>query len=205
MSADQSVAIVDDDDFFRKALERVFHSAGFRTESFAAAEAFLASYIPKDEACIILDLRMPRLGGLELLDRLKERGIDVPVIIYTGNADVPVTVQAMQAGAYAVVEKPLSSELLITRVRAAITDARARRTRRNQSASARAKLKLLTEREIEVARHLTEGLSSPEMADLLGISPRTVDAHRANLLRKLEIRSIAALARLFVLTELGDS
>ncbi|WP_018990560.1 response regulator transcription factor [Aromatoleum toluclasticum] len=205
MSGDQSVVIVDDDDFFRKALERVFHSAGFRVESFASADAFLTGYIPKEEACIILDLRMPRIGGLELLDRLKERGIDVPVIIYTGNADVPVTVQAMQAGAFAVVEKPLSSELLIARVRAAIAETRAGRTRRIQVAAARAKLGLLTEREVEVARHLTEGRSSPEMAAILGISSRTVDAHRVNLLRKLEIKSIAALTRLFVLAELGDS
>lgn len=205
MSGDQSVVIVDDDDFFRKALERVFHSAGFRVESFASAETFLANYLSKEEACLILDLRMPRLGGLELLDRLKERGIDVPVIIYSGNADVPVTVQAMQAGAFAVIEKPLSSELLIARVRAAIADTRTRRARRIQIGAARAKLELLTERELEVARHLADGLSSPEMADVLGISPRTVDAHRMNLFRKLEIKSIAALARLFVLAELGDS
>ncbi|NMG45534.1 response regulator [Aromatoleum toluvorans] len=205
MSGEQSVAIVDDDDFFRKALERVFRSAGFRVESFASPETFLASYIPKEEACLILDLRMPRIGGLELLDRLKDRGIDVPVIIYSGNADVPVAVQAMQAGAFAVIQKPLSSELLISQVRMAIAETRPRRARRLQVAAARAKLGLLTERELEVARYLAEGLSSPEMADVLSISPRTVDAHRTNLFRKLEIKSIAALARLFVLDELGDS
>lgn len=204
MVSEQSVVIVDDEEFFRKALERVFRSAGFRVESFASAETFLSQYIPKDEACLILDLRMPIVGGLELQERLKKRGIDLPVIIYTGNADVAVTVQAMQAGAFAVIEKPLSSELLIQQVRTAISSARTRRARRIQIGVARAKLGLLTERELQVARHLADGLSGPEMATELGISPRTIDAHRTNLFRKLEIKSSAALARLFVLAEFGD-
>lgn len=197
----QSVVIVDDDDFFRNALERIFRSAGFEVESFASAEIFLSQYRPKSEACLILDLRMPNVGGLELQDRMKQRGIDLPVIIYTGNADVPVTVQAMQAGAFAVIEKPLSSELLIAHVRTAISGARARRARRAQIGLARAKLGLLTERELQVARHLAEGLSGPDMAAVLGISPRTIDAHRSNLFRKLEIKSIAALTRLLMLAE----
>lgn len=201
----QSVVLVDDDEFFRKALERVFRSAGFAVESFGDAESLLRSFIPKPEACLLLDLRMPAVGGLELQERLNRRGIDLPVIIYTGNADVPVTVKAMQAGAFAVLEKPLSDELLIEQVRAAIASARARRARRGQIALAQARLGLLSERELQTARHLAEGLSAPEIAELLGISPRTVEAHRMNLFRKLEIKSIAKLARLFVLADLGDA
>ncbi|BAL22400.1 response regulator transcription factor [Azoarcus sp. KH32C] len=204
MATEQWVAIVDDDEAFRKSLERVFRSAGFHVESFGGAESFLAGYIPKDEACIILDLRMPFVGGLELHERMKARGIDLPVIIYTGNADVPVTVRAMQAGTFAVLEKPLSNELLIEQVRLAIASTRGRRARRGQIAVARARLALLTERERETALHLVDGLSAREVADRLGISPRTVEAHRMNLFRKLEIKSGAELSRLFVLAELGD-
>jgi len=201
----QSVAIVDDDEFFRKALERVFRSAGFSVESFAAAETFLLTYIPKSETCVILDLRMPHMGGLEIQERLKQRGIDLPVIIYTGNADVPVTVKAMQAGAFAVLEKPVSNELLIEQVRTAISSTRVRQAHRRQIALARARLGLLTDRERQTAKHLAEGLSAPEIADLLGISPRTVEAHRMNLFRKLEIKSSAKLASLLVLADLGDA
>lgn len=201
----QSVAIVDDDDLFRKSLERVFRSAGFGVESFANAASFLANYIPKDEGCIVLDLRMPFVSGLEIQEQLLLRGIDVPLIIHSGNVDVPVAVRAMQAGAFAVLEKPISDELLIEQVRNAIATTRARRARRRSGALARIKLGLLTEREHETARHVARGLSAPEVAALLGISQRTVEAHRLNLFRKLEIRSSAELARLFVLAELAES
>lgn len=198
------VAVVDDDAFFRRALERIFSSAGFRVESFGDAESFLSGYIPKPDACIILDLRMPFIGGLEIQQRLKDRHIDVPVIIYTGNADVPVTVAAMQAGAFAVLEKPLSSELLIMQTRAAIASSKERRAKRVQAMHARARLGLLTEREREAAKHLADGLSAPRIGEVLGISPRTVEAHRVNVFRKLEVKSAAELARLIVLAELGE-
>lgn len=205
MQDPQSVAIVDDDEHVRKALERVFRSAQFVVESFPNAESFLTGYIPKNEGCIILDLRMPFVGGLEILEQLKVRGVSVPVIIYSGNADVPVAVRAMQAGAFIVLEKPVSNELLIDHVRTAITATRKQRAQRKRSAIAGIKLRLLTEREYETARHVAEGLSAPEIATCLGISQRTVEAHRLNLFRKLEIRSSAELARLFVLAELeGD-
>lgn len=111
---------------------------------------------------------MPSVGGLELQDRLKQRGIDLPVIIYMSNADVPLTVQAIHAGAFAVIEKPLSSELRIAHVRTAISGARARRARRVQAGLARAKLGLLAERELQVARHVVDGFSGPVMVPVLG-------------------------------------
>lgn len=204
MIKEQSVFIVDDDASFRNAVKRVFRSAGFRVETFESAAAFLAGYQPCDEACLILDLRMPEVGGLELLERLRQRQIDLPVIIYTGNADVPVTVRAMQSGAFAVVEKPFSDELLIERVRDAITRSRTRRARNATIAEARAKLAGLTEREREIARYLAEGLSAPQIGARLGISARTVEAHRANLFCKLDVTSIATVGQLVLWAELGN-
>lgn len=203
MIGEQSVFIVDDDESFLNAARRVFRSAGFRVETFESAVAFLSAYRPCDEACLILDLRMPGVGGLELLERLRERQIDLPVIIYTGNADVPVTVRAMQAGAFSVVEKPFSDELLIARVREAIASSRTRRVRNATIAEARAKLAALTEREREIARCLADGLSAPQIGARLGISARTVEAHRANLFRRLDVTSIAIVARLMLWADLG--
>lgn len=204
MQYGQTVFVVDDDDFFRSALQRIFQSAGFRVESFASAEQFLKNYWPCEESCLILDLRMPEVGGLELLQRMQQMQFDLPVIVYTGNADVQVAVRAMQEGAFTVIEKPLSSELLIEQARAAITSSRFKRARQAKVTKARESLALLTERETQVAKCLAEGLSAVETASRLGISARTVEVHRANLFRKLQIKSSAVLAQLVLLVELND-
>lgn len=204
MTSGQTVFIVDDDEFFRRLLQRVFHSAGFRVEAFAGAAEFLAGYVDCAEACLILDLRMPEVGGLELLTSLQQRKIDLPVIVYTGNADVQVAVRAMQQGVFTVIEKPLSGELLIAQVRAAIINARLQRTRQARVEQARASLARLTQREQEVAQHLAAGLSASETAAQLHISVRTVEAHRVNLFRKLDIHSSTVLAQIVLLAELGE-
>lgn len=110
MGGEQVVFVVDDDEFFRNGLARIFASAGFEVHAYDSAVGFLEGYRGCDEGCLVLDLRMPEVGGLEMLQRLQRAAIDLPVIIYTGNADVPVTVRAMQQGAFALVEKPASSE-----------------------------------------------------------------------------------------------
>lgn len=204
MSVQQTVFIVDDDDFFRSTLKKIFQSAGFYVATFDRAERFLAEYTSCEESCLILDLRMPEIGGLELLRCLQERHIDLPVIIYTGNADVQVAVCAMQNGAFSVIEKPLSSELLIEQARAAISSARPQRARNARITKAQAEIALLTEREKEVAKCLADGLSAAEAACKLGISARTVEAHRGNLFRKLHINSVSMLVHIVLLAELGE-
>lgn len=204
MQYGQTAFVVDDDDFFRNALQRIFRSAGFQVETFASAELFLEGYKPCEESCLILDLRMPEVGGLELLQRMQQMQIDLPVIVYTGNADVQVAVRAMQEGAFTVIEKPLSSELLIEQARTAINNTRSQRVRQAKAAKARLSLSMLTERERQVARCLAEGLSAAETASSLGISARTVEVHRANLFRKLQIKSSAVLAQLVLLAELNN-
>lgn len=203
MGCEQVVFVVDDDEFFRKGVARIFASAGFQVHTYDSAEGFLESYRGCDEGCLVLDLRMPEVGGLEVLQRLRQARIDLPVIIYTGNADVPVTVRAMQQGAFALLEKPASSELLIEEVRAAICRSRGRRARLAKVAAARMRLAALSGREREIALCLAEGLSAPEVACRLQISTRTVEAHRARLFHKLEIKSVAALAQIVLLTQLG--
>ena len=204
MSAASTVYLVDDDESFRNAMERLFRSAGFDFHPFSSGAAFLERFAPSDSACVVLDLRMPDLGGLEVLERLRKRKLDVPVIVYSGNADVQVAVQAMQLGAFAIVEKPFSNELLIRKVHDAIAAHRQLRARRSRISEACSRVARLTERERGIARLLADGLTAQDAADKLDISPRTVEAHRANIFRKLDITSSAVLAQTMLLAELGE-
>lgn len=201
----EKIYIVDDDKFFASALRRVFHSAGFEVETFHSARDFLEQFSDCGSACLILDLRMPEIGGLELLQQLRAAQADIPVIIYTGNADVAVAVKAMQAGAFSVTEKPFSNELMIAEVRAAIAAAAKARARNSLLRDAKAKIASLSDRERTLLPLLGEGHSAREAADSLGLSARTVEAHRANIFRKLHINSTAALVRIVTLAELAES
>ncbi len=198
------VYVVDDDELVRKSLYRVFRSAGFDVHCFGSALEFLENYRPCGNACLILDLRMPGIGGLELQERLARLGIPIPVILYTGNADVPVAVRAMRSGAFNVIEKPFSDDLLIEQVRLAIAQERSRRERSAPVLAARRALAVLTEREREVAELLAEGLSARQIGERLAISPRTVETHRERILDKAGVGSTQELAKLLALSGLPD-
>lgn len=200
----EKVYVVDDDKFFASALHRVFRSAGFEVEIFHSAHDFLERFSDCENACLILDLRMPEVGGLQLLRQLREIQADIPVIVHTGNADVAVAVKAMQAGAFAVIEKPYSSELMVAEVRAAITAAAKRRSLHRMLRAARISIALLSERERMLVPLLGDGLSAREVAQALGLSARTVESHRANIFRKLGINSSAALVRMALLAKLAE-
>lgn len=205
MAERATVFIVDDDEQTRKSLVRLFRSAGYDAIPFASAREFLDSLSPCADACLILDLRMPDMGGLELQDTLKARGISLPLILYTGHADVPVAVRAMQAGAFEVIEKPFSGEFLVERVRLARERHRKQHQRQELTRSARDKLGRLSRRELEVANLLADGFSAPEVGRRLHISPRTVETHRVNALNKLCIRSVAELAKLILAASLDSA
>lgn len=200
----EKVFVVDDDKFSASALRRVFHSAGFEVEVFHSAGDFLERFSDCEDACLILDLRMPEIGGLKLLQQLREAQVDIPVIIYTGNADVAVTVKAMQQGAFSVIEKPFSGELMIDEVRAAIAAAAKKRSMNRRLRDAKANIASLSERERTLVPLLSEGISAREVAESIGLSARTVEAHRANIFKKLGINSTAALVRIALLAELAE-
>jgi two-component system response regulator FixJ len=201
---EMTVHIVDDDALIRLTLEQVFRSAGFATHAYASADAFLNCQICTDNSCLILDLRMPSNSGLWLHAELRNRGIDLPVIIYTGNADVDVAVKLMSEGAYTLLQKPMSNELLIQKVQEAIQSHQQAQHRLQPVREAQRQLQKLSAREYQIAQLLADGRSAPDIGERLHLSPRTIEAHRARILDKLEIRSVARLAKLVALADAAD-
>ena len=196
MSGEPTLFVVDDDQAIREALETLLESVGYRVECHASSQSFLDGYHPGRSGCLILDIRMPEMTGLELQGQLERRGIGLPVIIITGHGDVPAAVRALQAGAIDFLQKPFRDEQLLRAVRQALqTDSERRRV---QAARARiaTRLATLTEREREILEWLCEGKSNKEMAAQLAVSLRTVETHRMALMEKLEAKNLAELIRI---------
>lgn len=184
---EQTVFIVDDDDAVRDSIQELVESVGLQAEGYASALAFLNAFQPQCPGCVVLDVRMAEMSGLILQERLNALGSGIPVIVLTGHGDVPIAVQAMKAGAVDFIQKPYREQSLLDSINAALSvDAAARRLSRAAD-DLEQRLSALTEREREVLNHLLSGSTSKEIARELGVSPRTVEAHRQNLLRKLGI------------------
>lgn len=203
MQLKPTIYIVDDDELVLATLQNVFSFAGFQVHTFSSASSFLLASLESD-CCLILDLHMPDINGLELQQHLKSQDIAVPVIIYSGNADVTSTVKAMTNGAYTLIQKPVSNEVLIQKVEQAIKQHNAKQKNSALCKDAIKKLSLLSERERDVAYLAAEGLSATMIAEKLFISPRTAEAHKASIFNKLEIKSVASLAQLVLLSTLKD-
>lgn len=191
-----TVFIVDDDPLVRSALEITLTLAGLKAVKFATAQQFLANVTAGHSGCVLTDIRMPGMDGLELQQELAHRNACMPVIVMTGHADVPLTIRAMKAGALDLLEKPFKNELLIERVTAALALARQKSEQASQHARIAARYDSLSERERDVLKHVTAGRSSKEIALALDISPRTVDVHRSNVMEKMQAENLAALVRM---------
>jgi two-component system response regulator FixJ len=189
-----TVFIVDDDEAVRDSLQILLETEGYRTEVFESAIAFLGAFPTVRQGCVVADVRMPDMTGLELQAALIERGLDVPIVIMTGHGDVPMAVRALKAGAIDFIEKPFTDELLLDSIGRALAAIDAPAQARERAAVA-ARLDTLTPRERAVLDRLVLGQAHKAIAIELGISVQTVDVHRVRLMTKLEVQSLSALVR----------
>lgn len=190
------VHVVDDDGAIRDALAWLLGTRGLASRTWASAEAFLAGHDPAAPGCLVLDIRMEGMSGIELFDALRAVGSTLPVIFLTGHGDVPLAVEAMRGGAVDFLQKPFDNQALLERVRQAIERGRDLRVEAQQRDAAAARLARLSPREREVLELLVLGRMNKAIAAELGISAKTVEDHRASVMRKMQVRSVAELVRL---------
>ena len=192
------VFVVDDDDGMRRGLEFLLASAGYAPRGYASAGAFLADCRPGMPGCLLLDVRMPGMNGLELQEHLRERNIRIPTIIVTAFANVPMAVQAIKAGAFDFIEKPFDGSELLERIGRALRQGRRQRQDTTRQAETRARLDSLTPREREVMDLVVAGRLNKQIAGDLGISMKTVENHRARVMEKMQAESLAELVRMSI-------
>jgi FixJ family two-component response regulator len=192
---DQRVYVVDDDDAMRDSLVWLLESRRFRVEAYASAEAFLEAYRDDLCGCLVLDVRMPGMSGLELYERLAARHALLPVIFVTGHGDVPMAVAALKKGAVDFIEKPFNDRDMLRLVEQCLELDRAQRETRRAEAETLQRIATLTAREREVMDRVVLGRANREIADELGISVKTVEVHRSRLMEKMAASSIADLVR----------
>ncbi len=197
-SGQANVFVVDDDPAMRNSLKWLIESVGMHVETFASAGDFIRNYYPGRAGCLLLDVRMPGMSGLELQQHFVDNQINIPIIIITGHGDVPMAVRAMKAGAVDFIEKPFNDELLLESIRNALSLDVERRATQAGRAEIAARLAQLTPREHEVMEMVTDGRSNKEIAQTLGVSAKTVEAHRARVMEKMEARSLADLVKMAV-------
>jgi FixJ family two-component response regulator len=193
-----TVSIVDDDPAVCRSVAAILSAHNLPSRIFAGADAFLADFDPARPGCLLLDLRMPGTTGEELLRTLRQRGVNIPVIIMTGHGDVPVAVRTMRLGLVDFLQKPVDHSILIETVHAALRQDERRRGEEAVRDEARARVNLLTPRERELMGFLAAGRTSKEIATALSVSVKTVDNHRAHLLSKLQASNVAELAAIAV-------
>jgi two-component system response regulator FixJ len=196
MRARPIVYVVDGADDDRKSLKWLFAAADLHVREFVSAEEVLATDDREPPGCIVLEIALPGMDGLELLNRLRARGIRPPAIILTGHGDIPLAVRALKAGAFDFIEKPTTGDALLHRVREALASDQRRRQREQRRLKAQKRLAQLTPREREVLERLVQGSPSRSIARDLGIGDRTLETHRQNLMNKMDVNSIAELVRL---------
>jgi len=196
MTADTIVHVIDDDEAVRQSIEFLLGTSGITARTYDSASAFLNALPTIDSGCIITDVRMPGISGIDLLRRLGEMRIKMPVIVITGHGDVPLAVEAMKIGAIDFLEKPFADDLLLAAVQAALNRSQENAARDAERAEVQARLATLTNREREVLEGLVVGKPNKVIACDLAISPRTVEIYRANVMTKMEAASLSELVRM---------
>jgi two-component system response regulator FixJ len=198
---DDLIYVVEDDAAMRRSVVFLIESVGWSVRAFASAEDFLQQAAPDQGSCLILDIRMPTMSGLELQQILKSRRIELPIVFITGHGDVALAVQAMKEGAQDFIEKPFKDQQLLDAVAQAVRTSGRRRAQDRHQAEARHLLERLTQREREVAVLVARGLSNKLIARELDISDKTVQVHRAHVMEKMGVHSAAQLAQLLMRIE----
>ncbi len=196
--ASPTVFVVDDDPAIRQSLLALLESDGLRVAAYATAEAFLEAYDQVRPGCLVLDLRMPGMSGMELQEKLSEEDVSVPVILITGHGDVPTAVRAVKMGALEFIEKPFVAQTLLDSIRRGIKLDAERRQQHAEQVALAALVGRLTHRELEVLRLTAEGYAAKQVAAMLNCSYKTVDKHKVNLMKKLEVHDRVELAHLAV-------
>ena len=188
--------MVDDDEAVRDSLQWLLEGKDYRVRCFDSAESFLARFDPREVACLITDIRMDGMSGLELQDKLLERRSPLPIVFITGHGDVPMAVNTMKKGAMDFIEKPFKEDALVSLVERMLEEARSAFSQSQEAASREALLSRLTTREAQVLERIVAGRLNKQIADDLGISIKTVEAHRANVMEKLNANTVADLLKI---------
>jgi len=204
MANERLIHLVDDDEAIRRAASFMLRTSGFLVKTYASGVEFLSAAADIGPGCILLDVRMPEMDGLEVQKALRDRGILLPVVVITGHGDIGLAVDAMKAGAVDFIEKPFAKEVLIGAIKEGFSRIEQASRRHARADEAQARLEKLTPRERDVLEGLVRGHPNKTIAYDLGISPRTVEIHRANLMTKLEVPSLSEALRLAFAAGLGD-